>query len=83
MKKLAAAKYLSCLIWGSFWQKHSLLQQTMTLLQGPKDPVLPSLVCFPKTDTYIFPKSTLTIQTVHFNKKQILYNLPQFNDVKT
>ena len=29
---------------GSFWQKHSLLQQTMTLLQGPKDPVLPTLI---------------------------------------
>ena len=33
---------------GSFWQKEGLLQQNMTLLQGPKDPgidpVLPSLV---------------------------------------
>jgi hypothetical protein len=26
--------------WGeSYWQKHSLIQQTMTLLQGPKDPI--------------------------------------------
>ena len=34
---------------GSFWQKDSLLQYTMTLLQGPKDPVLPALIynlCF-------------------------------------
>ena len=30
-------------IGGSFWQMNSLLQQTMTLLQGPKDPILPSL----------------------------------------
>ena len=30
-------------IGGSFWQKHSLLQQTMTLLQGPKDTILPTL----------------------------------------
>ena len=28
----------------SFWQKESLLQYTMTMLQGPKDPVLPTLV---------------------------------------
>ena len=28
----------------SFWQKDSLLQYTMTLLQGPKDPVLPTLM---------------------------------------
>ena len=28
----------------SFWQKESLLQYTMTLLQGPKDPVLPILM---------------------------------------
>ena len=28
----------------SFWQKESLLQYTMTLLQGPKDPVLPTLI---------------------------------------
>ena len=28
----------------SFWQKEGLLQQTMTLLQGPKDPFLPTLV---------------------------------------
>ena len=28
----------------SFWQKESLLQYTMTLLQGPKDPVMPTLV---------------------------------------
>jgi hypothetical protein len=27
----------------SFWQKESLLQYSMTLLQGPKDPVLPTL----------------------------------------
>ena len=26
-------------IGGSFWQKHTFLQQTMTLLQGPKYPV--------------------------------------------
>ena len=26
----------------SFWQKESLLKYTMTLLQGPKDPVLPT-----------------------------------------
>ena len=31
-------------IGGSFWQKDSLLQYTMTLLQGPKDPILPTLV---------------------------------------
>ena len=30
-------------IGGSVWQKDSLLQFTMTLLQGPKDPVLPTL----------------------------------------
>ena len=28
----------------SFWQKESLLQYTMTPLQGPKDPVLPTLM---------------------------------------
>ena len=28
----------------SFWQKESLLQYTITLLQGPKDPVLPTLM---------------------------------------
>ena len=28
----------------SFWQKKSLLQYTMTLLEGPKDPVLPTLL---------------------------------------
>ena len=28
----------------SFWQKESLLQYAMTLLQGPKDPVLPTLL---------------------------------------
>jgi hypothetical protein len=28
----------------SFWQKESMLQYTMTLLQGPKDPVLPTLM---------------------------------------
>ena len=28
----------------SFWQKESLLQYTMTLLQGPKDPVLLTLI---------------------------------------
>ena len=28
---------------GSFWQKDSLLQCTITLLHGPKDPVLPTL----------------------------------------
>ena len=46
-------------LWGlgavgeSFWQKESLLQYTITLLQGPKDLVLPTLaytahwlVCF-------------------------------------
>ena len=33
----------------SFCQKESLLQYTMTLLQGPKDPVLPTLI-------YIFIK---------------------------
>ena len=27
----------------SFWQKEGLLQYTMTLLQGPKNPVLPTL----------------------------------------
>ena len=27
-----------------FWQKDSLLKYTMTLLQGPKDPVLPTLM---------------------------------------
>ena len=31
-------------IWGSFWQNNSLLQKTMTMLQGPKHPVLPSLI---------------------------------------
>ena len=31
---------------GSFWQKDSVLQQTVTLLQGPKDPGLPSLIKF-------------------------------------
>ena len=30
--------------WGSFWQKDSFLQYTMTQLQGPKDPVLPILM---------------------------------------
>ena len=29
----------------SFWQKESFLQYTMTLLQGPKGPVLPTLDC--------------------------------------
>ena len=28
----------------SFWQKESLLQYTMTLLQGPRDPVLHTLI---------------------------------------
>ena len=28
----------------SFWQKDSLLKYTMTLFQGPKDPVLPTLM---------------------------------------
>ena len=44
------------MIGGSFWQKHSLLQQTMTLLQGPKDPVFPSLINFilrPPPTTYL------------------------------
>ena len=27
-----------------FWQKDSLLQYPMTLLQGPNDPVLPTLM---------------------------------------
>ena len=27
----------------NLWQKGGLLQQTMTLLQGPKDPFLPTL----------------------------------------
>ena len=31
-------RYVQC-NGGSFQQKHSLLQQTMTLFQGPKDPV--------------------------------------------
>ena len=26
-----------------FWQKESLLQYTMNLLQGPKDPVMPNI----------------------------------------
>ena len=30
-------------IGGSFWEKDSLLQYTMTLLQGPQFPVLPTL----------------------------------------
>ena len=29
----------------SFWQKENFLQYTMTLLQCPKDPVLPILDC--------------------------------------
>ena len=33
-------------IGGPFWQKGSLLEYTMTLLQGPKDPVLPTLIQF-------------------------------------
>ena len=32
----------------SFWQKESLLQYTMTLLQGPKDAVLPTLMFIPE-----------------------------------
>ena len=31
------------LLRGSFWKKDNLLQYTMTLLQGPKDTVLPTL----------------------------------------
>ena len=31
------------LIGGTFWEKDSFLQYTMTLLQGPKYPVLPTL----------------------------------------
>ena len=38
-------------IGGSVWQKDSLLQFTMTLLQGPRDPVLPIL--FYITNVYI------------------------------
>ena len=33
---------------GPYWQKEGLLQQTMTLLQGPKDPFLPTLMKMPK-----------------------------------
>ena len=28
----------------SFWQNDSMLQYTTTLLQGPKDPILPTLM---------------------------------------
>ena len=35
----------------SFWQKESLLQYTMTLLQSPKDPVLPTLMDMPIKDS--------------------------------
>jgi hypothetical protein len=38
-----------CHIGGSLWQKDSLLQYTMTLLTGPKNPVLPTLA---KIGTY-------------------------------
>ena len=38
------AKSHLCAMGGSFWQKEGLLQLTMTLLQDPKDPVLPSLI---------------------------------------
>ena len=38
-----------------FGKTHSLLQQTMTLLQGPKDPVLPTLISIPNFN--IIPKS--------------------------
>ena len=31
-------------IGGSLWQKEGLLQYIMTLIQGPKDPVLPTLM---------------------------------------
>ena len=34
----------------SFWPKESLLQYTMTLLQGPKDPVLPTLLKIAQLD---------------------------------
>ena len=44
---IVVARYAFAKIGGSFWQKHNLLKQTMTLLQGPKDPVLPTLIDIP------------------------------------
>ena len=41
-------------IGGSFWQKNSLLQYTRTVLQGPKDPVLPTLA---KIGMYLLSKA--------------------------
>ena len=41
--KLSFCKNDPPILAGSFWQKEGLLQQTMTLLQGDKDPFLPTL----------------------------------------
>ena len=55
-------------IGGLFWQKDSLLQYTMTLLQGPKDHVLPTLLYIPSQ--FILIKITLN--------SNILNNLKSF-----
>ena len=57
--------------WGSFWQKDKLLQYTMTLLQGPKDPVLPTL-------TYVQFITYVNVLLVGGNTFTNVYNGPTF-----
>ena len=45
-------KICSVAIGESFWQKESFLQYTMTLLQGPKDPVLTTLIYIVRTTSF-------------------------------
>ena len=46
----------------SFWQKESLLKYTMTLLQGPKDPILPSLIKVARSYNKIANKVTWLVK---------------------
>ena len=63
---------------GSLWQKYSLLQQTMTLLQGPKDPVLPTLVYIVTwTNTFMLAFEKTCKTKVKSNAKSTLTILPK------
>ena len=63
-------------IGSSFWQKYSLLQYTMTLLQGPKDPVFPTLliILMPAAVSQFFLIwSTQIASTGNVNDVKLLY----------
>ena len=55
-----------CII-GSFWHSEGLLRCTMTLLQGPKDPVLPNLT-YTLTQSNFYLKYHSEIMLMYFHK---------------